>query len=146
MELRIGVSLPPQPGPVGPRQVVQTRVSVLMQDRTHIHKSFWSRDQRCQDVWSNRIHCQNMRQAVFSDNSLWLLVADAGVMNDGIEGSELIDLIGNVSCLGNAGEVPDNRRFCCGKFILSLIRALLASSMQYHAVALFNQKLRGHKT
>jgi hypothetical protein len=79
MELHIGVSLPPQPRPFGPRQVVQTRVSILMQDRTQIHKSFWSRDQRCQDVWSNRIHCENMRQAVFSDNSLWLLVADAGV-------------------------------------------------------------------
>src|SRR6202046_5277598 len=110
MELRIGVSLPPQPRPAGPRQVVQTRVSVLMQDRTQIHKSFWSRDQRCQDVWGNRIHSENMRQAVFSDNSLRLAVADAGVMNDGIEGSELIDLIGNVSCLGNAWWGPDNHR------------------------------------
>jgi hypothetical protein len=53
-------------------------------------------------------------------------------------------LIGNMPCLGNAGEVPDNDRFCCGKFSVSLIRALLASSMQYHAVALFNQKLGGH--
>src|SRR5580698_1117658 len=144
MELRIGVSLPPHPRPVGPRQVVQTRVSGLMQDRTQIHQPFWSRDQRGQDVWGNRIHSENMRQAVFSDNSLWLAVADAGVMNDGIEGSKLIDLIGNVSCLGNAGEVPNNHRLCYGKSILSLIRALLASSMQYHAVALFNQKLRGH--
>src|ERR1700722_9573042 len=144
MELRIGVSLPPQPRPAGPRQVVQTRVSVLMQDRTQIHKSFGSRDQRCQDVGGNRVHSENMRQAIFSDNSLWLAVADAGVMNDGIEGSELIDLIGNVSCLGHAGEVPNDYRLCCGKFILSLIRALLASSVQYNAVALFNQKLRGH--
>jgi hypothetical protein len=67
-------------------------------------------------------------------------------MNNGIEGSELIDLVGNVSCLGNAGEVPDDYRFCCGKFVLSLIRPLLASSMQYHLVALFNQKPRGRKT
>ena len=27
-------------------------------------------------------------------------------MNDGIEGPKLIDLIGNVPCLGNAGEIP----------------------------------------
>jgi hypothetical protein len=67
-------------------------------------------------------------------------------MNDGIEGSEIIDLIGDVSCLGNAGEVPDDYRFCCGKFVLSLPRPLLSSSMQYHAVALFNQELCGRKT
>jgi hypothetical protein len=59
-------------------------------------------------------------------------------MNDGIEGSELIDLIRNLFCLRNAGEVPDDYRFRCWKFILSLIRPLSASSMQYHAVALFN--------
>src|SRR5580698_3852164 len=99
MELRIGVRLPPQPGPAGPRQVVQTRVSDLMQDRTQIHQPFWPRDQRCQDVGGNRIHSENMRQAVFSDNALWLAVADAGVVDDRIEGSELIDLIGHVSCL-----------------------------------------------
>jgi hypothetical protein len=67
-------------------------------------------------------------------------------MNDGIEGPELIDLIGNVPCLGNAGEIPNDYRFCRGKLVLSLIRPLLASSMQYHAVALFNQKPRCHKT
>ena len=67
-------------------------------------------------------------------------------MNDGIEGSEFIDLISNVSCLGNAGEVPNDYRFCCGKFVLSLIRPLLISSMQYHPVGLLNQKLCGRKT
>jgi hypothetical protein len=67
-------------------------------------------------------------------------------MKDSIEGSESIDLIGNVSRLGNAGEIPDDYRFCCGKFVLSLIRPLLASSMQDHAVTLFNQQLCGRKT
>src|ERR1700683_2724702 len=114
-----------------------------MQHRTQIHKSFWSSDQRCQDVRRNRIDGEKMREAIFSDNSLRLEVADASVMNDGIEGSEFVDLIGNVSCLGNAGEVPDDYRFCCGKFILSLIGPLLALSMQYHAAALFYQKLCG---
>ena len=66
-------------------------------------------------------------------------------MNNRIEGSELIDLIGNVSCLSNAGEVPDRYFLCFGKFFLSLIRPLLVSSMQYNTVALLNQELRGHE-
>ena len=66
-------------------------------------------------------------------------------MNHRIEGSELIDLIGNVSCLSNAGEVPDHYFLCFGKFFLSLIRPLLVSSMQYNTVALLNQELRGHE-
>jgi hypothetical protein len=75
----------------------------------------------------------------------WLAVADAGVVDYRIEGSELIDLIGNVSCLSNAGEVPDHYFLCVGKFSLSLIRPLLVSSMQYNTVALLNQELRGHE-
>ena len=70
--------------------------------------------------------------------ALWLLIANAGVMNDGIEDPELIDLIGNVSCLSNAGEIPDHYFLCFGKFFLSLIRPLLISSMQYNTVALLN--------
>jgi hypothetical protein len=37
-------------------------------------------------------------------------------MNDGVKGSELIDLVGNMLCLGNAGKVPDDYRFCRGEF------------------------------
>ena len=66
-------------------------------------------------------------------------------MNHCIEGSELVDLIGKVSCLSNAGEVPDNYFLCFEKFFLSLIRPLLVSSMQYNTVALLNQELRGHE-
>src|ERR1700678_3134049 len=117
-----------------------------MQYRTQIHKAFRSSNQCRKDVRRSRIDSENMRSLIFSDNSLWFLIANAGVMNDGIEGPELIDLIGDVPCLGNAGEIPNDYRFCCGKFVLSLIRTLLASSMQYHAVALFNQKPCGHKT
>jgi hypothetical protein len=66
-------------------------------------------------------------------------------MNDGIEGPELIDLIGNVSCLSNAGEIPDRYGLCFGKLLVSFIRPLLVSSMQYNTVALLNQELRSHE-
>jgi len=66
-------------------------------------------------------------------------------MNYCIEGSEMIDLIGNVSCLSDTGEVPNRYRLCFGKFLVSLIHPLLVSSMQCNAVALVNQKLRGHE-
>jgi hypothetical protein len=55
-------------------------------------------------------------------------------------------LVGNASCLCNAREVPNNHRLCCGELPPSLIRPPLVSSMQYHAVALFNKKPPGRKT
>jgi hypothetical protein len=65
-----------------------------------------------------------MRQPIFSDNSLRLAVTCRSVVNDGIEAAEFIDLLGDTSRLGNAGQVPDDYRFCCGKFVLSLVRPL----------------------
>jgi hypothetical protein len=66
-------------------------------------------------------------------------------MNYRIEGSELIDLIGNVSCLSDTGEIPNRYGLCFGKLLVSFIRPLLVSSMQYDIVALLNQELRGHE-
>src|ERR1700722_10630909 len=65
-----------------------------MQYRTHVHKALWAGDQRSQDIRRNGIDCEQMRERIFSDNSIRLAVADTSVMNHGIEGSELINLIG----------------------------------------------------
>jgi hypothetical protein len=120
-------------------------VSVPIQYRTHKHKALRSSDQRSQDMRRNGIDREQTRERIFSDNSLRLAVADTSVMNHGIERSELINLIGNVPCLGDAGEVSNKDRFCCGQLVLRLFRPLLATSMQHHPVPLFNKKLRGRK-
>jgi hypothetical protein len=56
-----------------------------MQYRTHVHKALWSGDQLSQDVRRNGIDCEQMRERIFSDNSIRLAVADTSVMNHGID-------------------------------------------------------------
>jgi hypothetical protein len=67
-----------------------------------------------------------MRETIFRLNSLRLLVADRGIVDDGVERAERIDLFCDPSSLGNYAEIADNDCLRLRDVPLCLDRAGLA--------------------
>src|ERR1700761_7625730 len=85
-----------------------------------------------------------MRETIFRLDSLRLLVADGSIVDDGVERAERIDLLCDLSSLGNRAEIADNDCLRLWGVPLCLVCAGLASGVQDDAVTLLNQQLRCH--
>src|SRR6202034_1965712 len=88
MQLRVGVGLFSVPSASLPCQVLKGRISVLVKHGAEINESLRLRDQCCQDVGSNGVDREDMREAIFRLNSLRLLVGDSSIVDDGVEYAE----------------------------------------------------------
>ena len=75
-----------------PRQVFKGRIAVLVKHGAEINEPLGLRDQGCQDVGSNGVDREDMRETIFCLDSLRLLVADGSIVDDGVERAERIDL------------------------------------------------------
>src|ERR1700722_16662732 len=140
MQLRVGIGLFSVPCASPPCQVLKCRIAVLVKHGAEINESLGLRDQGCQDVGSNRIDRQHMRETIFRLNSLRLLVADRGIADDGVERAERIDLLRDISSLSNCAEVADYDCLRLRNVPLCLLCASVASRVQDDPVALLNQQ------
>src|ERR1700723_20480 len=144
MQLRVGIGLFSVPCASPPCQVLKCRITVLVKHGAEINESLGLRDQGCQDVGSNRIDRQHMRETIFGLDSLRLLVADGSIVDDGVERAERIDLLCDLSSLSNCAEVADYDCLRLRYVPLGLLCAGLASGVQDNPVTLLNQQLRCH--
>jgi hypothetical protein len=83
-------------------------------------------------------------QAVRCLHQLRLPVADPGVVDDGIETAELVDLFSDGRRIRNARQVADDDVFRADDLLAGLVCARGAAGVQYDVVALLDQKLGGH--
>ena len=101
MQLRVAVGLFSVPCASLPCQVLERRVAALVKHRAEIDESLRLRDQGCKDVGSNGVDRKDMRETIFRLDSLRLLVANGSIVDDSVERSERIDLLCDLSSLGN---------------------------------------------
>src|SRR3984957_1792275 len=144
MQLRVGVGLFSVPCASLPCQVLKCRIAVLVKHRAEIDESLGLRDQGCQDVGGNGVDREDMRETIFRLDSLRLLVADGSIVDDGVERAQRIDLLCDLSSLGNCAEIPDNDCLRLRDVPLCLVGAGLASGVQDDPVTLLNQQIRCH--
>src|SRR5258705_1238241 len=144
MQLRVGVGLFSVPCASLPCQVLRGRIAVLVKHGAEIDESLRLRDQGCHDVGSNSVDREDMRETIFRLDSLRLLVADGSIVDDGVERAERIDLLCDLSSLGNCAEIADNDCLRLRDVPLCLVGAGLASGVQDDPVTLLNQQLRCH--
>jgi hypothetical protein len=85
-----------------------------------------------------------MRETIFRLDSLRLLVADGSIVDDGVERAERIDLVCNLSSLGNCAEIADNDCLRLGDISFGLVAAGLAPGVHDNPVTLLNEQFRSH--
>jgi hypothetical protein len=78
-------------------------------------------------------------QAVDGLHQIWFSVS--GIVNDGIEITELVDLLGDGSRLRDARQVADDDVLSAGDLFPGLVRARGAAGVQHDLVSFFDQKL-----
>ena len=126
MQLRVGVGLFSVPCASLPCQVLKGQIAVLVKRGAEIDESPGLRDQGCQDVGSNSVDREDMRETIFSLDSLRLLVADGSIVDDGIECAERIDLLCDLSSLAIVPRSPITTASASGTFLfVSSARAWL---------------------
>ncbi len=79
--------------------------------------------QRGQDERRHDVHREDMRQSVLGLDATRLAIADAHIVNDGIEAAEPIGLIGDAARTGNASDIALNDRLRLGQCSMSSWRA-----------------------
>ena len=86
-----------------------------------------------------------MRQAV-ACRALPLAIADGGVVNDGVESAERVDLGRQVLRRGDARKVADDDRFGLGQGLFGVRGAGVVARMQDDLVPLIGEKLADHQS
>jgi hypothetical protein len=81
---------------------------------------------------------RRMRETIFGLDSLRLLVADSSIVDDGVERAARIDLLCDLSSLGNCAEISDNDCFRLRDVSFCLVGAGLAAGVQDDPVTLLN--------
>src|SRR4051795_4679385 len=134
--------LPPRYRPGACRrgdQILQSGIPALVQLGTQIPQPLRPLNACRQDVGCKCVDSEDMRQTIFSSDSPGLSIPDTGVVNHGVEGTELVHLIGNATRLGNACQIADDHclrtRHACHYLPSPLFRA----SMQDYSVSLLNE-------
>src|SRR6202046_3975495 len=108
MELRVRVGLFSVPCASLPSQVLKGRIAVLVKHGAEIDESLRLSDQGCQDVGSNGVDREDMRQTIFRLDSLRLLIANSSIVDNRVKRVERIDLLCDLSSFGNCAEIADN--------------------------------------
>jgi hypothetical protein len=85
-----------------------------------------------------------MRQAVFSRNAPRLPIPDACVVDDRVERTEAVDLLGHIAGLRNAAQITDDDAFRSRHSGKRLFTPLLAARVQDRAMPLFDEELGRH--
>ena len=80
-----------------------------------------------------------MRQTVDRLDQLRLAVTDSGIMDDGVEPAEPVDLVGDGFRLRDAGKVADDDVLGAADLLAGLFRARGAAGVQDDLVSLFDQ-------
>ena len=144
MQLALGVGGRSVPAPLTPKNIVEIRVRALVHARTQIDEALRPFDQHGQDIGRERVDGEDMRQAV-AGQSMPFAIADGGVVNDGVEGAERVDLGRQVLGGGDAREVADDDSFGLGQGPFGVRGAGVVARMQDDLVALIGEKLAGHE-
>src|SRR5437660_5024871 len=138
VQLAVSVCLLSLPPMLLPEQVLQARSAALVQTGTEIDQTRWFLNKRCEDVGSQRIDREYMRQAVFGRNAARLLVPDRSVMNDSIELSQRVHLFGDLPRLVDTCQIADDNGFCSGNRGHCLPSSRLVAGMQSYRVPLLD--------
>ena len=120
------------------------RSGAVMHSGGQVHQPLRHRDEGGQDVRSQSVHGEKLRQAVDCLHQLRLSVADPGVMDDGVETAELVDLVGDGFRLRDARQVANDDVLRASDLLTGLVRARGAPGVQHDLVPLLDQKLGGH--
>jgi hypothetical protein len=101
-------------------------------------------DQAGKEIGCERVDGEDGGEAVDRGGALSFLVADRGVVDDGIEGWQGVGLRGDVFCCGDAAEVAGNGVCGAGSGCHRVFGALGVAGVEGDAVTLGNQELGGH--
>jgi len=115
-----------------------------MQARTQVHQTPGSPNECSQNIGSQRIDREHVRQAVFCRDATRFLVSNGRVVNDGIERPSRVDLFGDIVRLPDACQVACHNRLSARNRSQRLLPSLLVASVHDDAMPLLNQKLSCH--
>ena len=79
-----------------------------MKHGTQVDQPLGLADESRQDIRSQSVDCKYEGQTVLGSDALWLVIVNAGVVNDPVEGTQRIHLLGDGVHLLNIGEVADH--------------------------------------
>jgi len=115
-----------------------------MKAGTQIDETLGLVNERGQDIGSERIDREDMRQAVFGRDAARFPVADTCIVNHCIEGTECVNLFGHVAGLSDAGQIAGYDSFRSGHGGHRFPSPLLVTSVQNYAVPLLDEELCRH--
>src|SRR5215831_2090925 len=128
-----------------PQQIVDTQTRAAMHSRAQIYQSLRSFDQRRQNVGREHIDSEDARNSRLRFHPP-LAIANARIVDYGVEASELIDLLRNSSRPSDGGEVPGNNPSGAACRSKGVTTSALVSPVQDNVMALFDQEPGRHET
>jgi hypothetical protein len=91
MQLAIGIRLKSIPTPGRPSKIIHAPTPTFVQGRRNIHKSLRFVDQTSQDIWCERIDGKDFGGLVCWSRTRRFLKAQAGIVDYGVKGADLVD-------------------------------------------------------
>jgi hypothetical protein len=144
VQLALGVRRRSVPPPLAPEDVVEVGIGMLVHAGAQIDQALRPLDQGRQDVGGERVDGEDLRQPI-EGKAMRLLVADSGVVDDGVETAERVDLRRHVLGGGDGLHVSGDHRLGPRQRPPRIVRSLSIARMQNHAMSLLDQQLSGHQ-
>jgi hypothetical protein len=144
VQLGFGVGPCAAPGTTRPGEIVELRIHAVVHSRTQIHEPLRLVDQGGQNIRSERVDGEHIRQAVHGRCALPFAVADSRVVNHCIEGAQPVDLAGDLTSRLDARQVANDYAFRAWDPRASIGSSLLIARVEHDFVACSDHGLRGH--
>jgi hypothetical protein len=100
-------------------------------------------DERGEQIRSQDVDCEHVLESV---NGLYpeFAVPDARIMDNGVERSDGVSLVGNSACLSDTRQIADDYASRAGHCLRGLTRAICIARVQHDIVAGVDEALRSH--
>ena len=141
--LEVGIGAGTIPGPAFPCEVPEAGIAAAVQAGAQVDQSFWPVDQAGEDVGCERVDGEDRGQAVDRGDAFPFPVADPGVVDDGVEGAELVGAGGHGFGFGDAAEIAGDGECGAGGGCHGVFGALGIAGVEDDAVPLGNQEMGG---
>jgi hypothetical protein len=132
------------PAPLLPQHVIEMRSGAVVHSGGQVNEPLRHRDEGGKDVRCQSVHCEELRQAIHRLHQIGFSVTDPGIVDNGIETTEPVDLLGDGFRLRDARQVADDDVLGAGDLFPGLVRARGAARVHHDLVSFFDQKLGGH--
>jgi hypothetical protein len=115
-----------------------------MKSGTEVDEATGPLDSRRQDIRGKGVNGENMSQSVFCNDAPGLPIADCGIVDNGVERTQPIHLLGHAASLRDAREITDHNGLRARNSGPRFLSPPLIPSMQNYVVPPLNHKLSRH--